>query len=50
MELQNHAGGDRDVIMTLVDEVQDVAVAGDLALVTVSWLGLFEHEFAQALV
>ena len=50
MELQDHAGGDRDVIMTLVDEVENVTVASDLALVTVYWLGLFEHEFAQALV
>lgn len=36
--------------MTLVDEVQNIAIAGDLALVTVSWLCLFEHELAQALV
>ena len=49
MELQNHAEGDRDVIMTLVNEVKNVTVASDPALVTVYWLGLFDHEFVQAL-
>ena len=40
----------RDATMTLVDEGQNIAIAGDLALVTVFWLCLFEHELAQALV
>ena len=48
MELQNHAGCDRDVVMALVDEVQNVAVAGDFAFIAVSGFGLFEHELAQA--